>query len=122
MSSINLCDIDDNDLSTPLLASALIDSFKAARARFPESIIVTEAQAKKFFFANNEVMSNFKGIPLQLDQKGSDRAAILNTITGVLSGMHIARVKDVAEVYSMLETMKLKFTEKKTDVQAITVR
>jgi hypothetical protein len=118
MSSLNLCNVDDADLAYPTLPSALIDAFKLARGRFPESVIVTEEQAKKFFFANNEIMSNFKGIPLQLEARGNDRAVTLSTINGLLSAMHIARVKEATEVYSMLETMKSKLTEKIINVQA----
>jgi hypothetical protein len=110
VSSLNLCDLDDNDLVIPTLVSALVDAFKLARNRFPESITVTADQANKFFFANNEVMSNFKGIPIIIASDADKKGTQISTINAIIKGMHTGRVHDIVDVYQKLESMKEEIT------------
>lgn len=112
MSKLILTALDDRDCQ-PTVVTGLIAAFKVKTDRFPESIIFTEEQAKGHFIANGEVMSNFQGIPLEIETKTNESRIILKTINGFLSALHTARVREVTDVYSMLEAMRAKLTEKK---------
>jgi hypothetical protein len=108
MSKLNLTEVEDKDL-VPNVISALVDGFRTQTQRFPEALIITAAQAKAHFLANNEPMTNFRGIPLELEKLADEKTTIIKTISGILNGMHIKRVKEVADVYAMLEDMKETF-------------
>ena len=57
MSKLSLMGLDDKDM-TPTVWTALVEAFRTVcNGRFPEALLVTEEQAKTFFFANNEIMS-----------------------------------------------------------------
>ena len=105
-SSLNLTDIDETDMGKPVLLGQLLDTFVAATNHYPESIIITEDQAKRYFFANNEIMPDFRGIPLKVWQNTQEIPTVVRTIDSILKGMHSRRVKDVADVYENLESMK----------------
>lgn len=112
MSKLDLTSFSDADLYEPFL-SELTEFYRQKKNQFPEAIILSEGQAKKFFFANNELMTNYKGIPIELEKKTDERATVIKTIGGILSGMHKSNVKEVYEVYKLLEEMKIKIAEGK---------
>ena len=107
-SLINLCDLDDRDLSGMDLVVALIDVFKLKTNRLPDALVVTGEQARKYFLANGQIMPDFRGIPLFLEKKSDEVATVTKTINSILEGMHTKRVKDVADVYANLENMKMR--------------
>lgn len=109
MSKLILTQLDDKDCQPSVLAG-LLAAFKVQTGKFPMSVVFTEEQAKGHFIANGEVMSNFQGIPLEIEAKTDETRVILKTINGFLSAMHTARIHEVTDVYSMLENMKVKLT------------
>lgn len=111
MSKFVITGLEDKDLSGNTVLSALVDVYHEKTNQFPAAIVMSVAQAKKFFFANNEIMSNFRGIPIEIEKQADERATIVKTINGIMAGMHINRSKDVADVYSLLENMKVKLNE-----------
>lgn len=119
-SLISLCDLDDRDLTGMDLLVALIDVFKLKTNRMPDALIITEEQAKKFFMANGQIMPDFRGIPLFLEKKSDQVATVISTINSILEGMHLKRVKDVADVYANLEDMKVRVS-KVTDKRSVPV-
>jgi len=108
MSKLNLTDLEDKDL-VPNVISALLDAFKGQSGQFPMAIVVTRKQAVDHFIANNEVMSNFRGIALEPEKRADEASTVIKTISGIMAGMHAARLGEVRDVYSMLETMKVKY-------------
>ena len=114
MSKLNITTLVDSDMTVAML-SGLTDAYLAVNKVFPETLIITNDQAKKFFFEAGQVVNNFKGIPLEIEAevKANYRQATLNTINGILKGMHTARTQTATDVYSMLEDMKNKFEELK---------
>jgi hypothetical protein len=107
MSKLNITDFLDKDVN-PAVLSPLVDGMQKLTGELPTAIVVTEEQWDKFFRAANERISNFRGIPLETPLASDQRSVVLKTIQGVLTGMHIAGVKDAAEVYRLLENMKIK--------------
>jgi len=108
VSKLNLTDLDDKDLA-PNIISGLLEGFKTHTGQFPIAIVVTRKQAVDHFIANNEVMTNFRGIPLEPEKKADEASTVIKTISGIMAGMHAARLGEVRDVYSMLETMKVKY-------------
>jgi hypothetical protein len=111
MSKLNLTDLEDKDL-VPSVISGLLDAFKTQVGQFPMAIVVTSKQATDHFIANNEVMPNFRGIPLEAEKKADETTTVIKTVNGIMAGMHAGRVADVRDVYSMLEAMKIKLESK----------
>jgi hypothetical protein len=110
MSKLSLVELEDKDL-LPNVISAIVDAFKTQTGRFPDALLVTHHQGTDHFIANGEVMSNFRGIPLEVERKTDETATVIKTINGILAGMHINRSKEVADIYQMLENMRTKLTE-----------
>lgn len=108
MSKLDLTQFEDKHLTNPLL-SAYLQLFKTTTGVFPEAIIITKEQGNKFFLNANEIASNYMGVPLELDKKTNEKATIVKTINGILSGMHNSQATEVAAVYRLLENMKAKF-------------
>lgn len=107
MSKLNLTDIDDQHMSDALL-SQWLEMFRRTTGNFPTAILVTLEQGKKFFLNANQIMDSYKGVPIEVQQSADMRETVIKTINAVMTGMHTAAVKDAAEVYRMLESMKLK--------------
>jgi hypothetical protein len=93
----------------PDLPAKLMDAFREVTGQFPVAFLVTKEQVEKFFFQAGEQLTNFRGIPLEIEKSASENSTVVKTINGVLNGMHTAEVKEVAQVYSLLERMKAKF-------------
>lgn len=120
MSKIDLTSIDDIHMTDKLLGIWL-ESFRQTTGKFPDAILITVEQAKKFFLNANEIMTNYKGVPLELQKNADQVGTVLMTIDGILKGMHTTTVKDAAEVYRLLENMKDKIKSDQgatTNVQA----
>lgn len=115
MSLFDITRFDDQDVMEPLLGS-LIQLYRDKTNKFPEALVVTEEQAKKFFYANGEVMNNYKGIPVTIDVVDAthDNTIATKTLNTILSNMHKNKVRDVADVYSALEELKLKLRNPET--------
>ena len=114
MSKLILTALEERDCQ-PTVLEGLIAAFKVKTLRFPEAVVLTEAQAKGHFIANGEVMSNFHGIPLQIETKTDENKTVVKTINGLIKAMHIARVKEVTDVYQMLESTKAKYEGEKSE-------
>lgn len=110
MSKIDLTSIDDIHLTDKLLGIWL-EVFRQAAGKFPEAILITLEQAKKFFLSANEIMTNYKGVPLEIQKNADQTSTITMTIDGILRGMHQTAVSDVAGVYRLLENMKDKIKD-----------
>lgn len=111
MSSIDMTSVGDEHMTDKLL-SGWLELFRQTTGKFPDAIIITLEQGKKWFLNANEIMSNYKGVPLEIQQKADQTDMIVRTINAVLTGMHTTAVKDTAEVYRLLENMKEKITNK----------
>lgn len=120
MSKIDLTSFEDVHMTDKLLGLWL-EIFRQSTGKFPESIVVTIDQAKKYFFSAGEMMTNYKGVPLEIQRKADELATVLKTIDGILTGMHTAAVKDSADVYRLLESMKLKLKGAPTNEQTGTI-
>jgi hypothetical protein len=107
MSKIDLTAVDDIHMTDKLL-SAWLEVFRQATGKFPDAILVTLDQAKKFFLNANEIMTNYKGVPLELQKNADQTSTVIMTIDGILKGMHQTAVTDAASVYRLLENMKEK--------------
>lgn len=108
MTKLNITEFDDRDLADSTILSALVDCYHQKSNQLPSALVVTISQAKRYFFANNEVMSNYRGIPIELEKRADETATVIKTINGIMAGMHINRAQSVADVYSQLENMKVK--------------
>ncbi len=108
MSKLNLVDISDKHFTAELVSN-LVEAFRLKTTEFHTSLIVSHVQAEKYFYQAGEILTNFHGVPLEIEKRPSETATILNTINGILSGMHIKNVTDVSQIYRMLEEMKGKF-------------
>lgn len=107
MSKLDLTTFEDTHM-TDKLVSGLVEIFRQATGKFPESLKITEEQGKKFFLNANEIADNFKGIPLEIEREADHAGVVLKTIDNILKIMHTTAVKDVAEVYRALEQFKEK--------------
>lgn len=112
MSKLSLIELEDKDMTVGII-SALTEAFRTQTQRFPDSLVITSEQGRSYFIANGEVMTNFKGIPLEVQGKTNETATVIKTINGIMAGMHINRSQDVASVYQLLENMKVKLEETK---------
>lgn len=106
---LNIVDFLDKDV-TPQVLSPLVDDIHKLTGDLPTAIVLTEEQWDKFFRAANERLTNFRGIPLEMPVASDTRSMVVKTIQSILSGMHTSGVREVAEVYRLLEEMKAKLT------------
>lgn len=107
MSKLDLTSIDDKHMTNSLLDQWL-EVFRRTTGNFPEAILITLEQGKKFFLNANEVSTNYKGVPLELQKSADETVTIIKSINAIMSGMHTAAVKDASDVYRLLEAMKAK--------------
>lgn len=105
MSKLSLIELSDQHF-TPKLISSLVEAFRLNASQFPTALLVTQAQAERHFYEAGQVMSNFQGIPIEVEQKANEKTTVVKTINGILSGLHKSNATDVSHVYSMLEKMK----------------
>lgn len=105
MSKIDISSVDDIHMQNDLL-SEWLETFRKLTGNFPESIVVTEDQVKKYFLNAGEMATNFKGVPLEIKRLADKTETIVNTIETMLRTMHTNGVKDVHEVYRVLENLK----------------
>ena len=112
MSKIDLSSIDEVHMTDSLL-SQWLEIFRRTTGKFPDAIIVTLDQAKKFFLNANEIMTDYKGVPLEIQKNADERATVIKTINAVMTGMHNTASRDVSEVYRLLEGMKAKMSDNK---------
>ena len=112
MSKIDLTSIEDNHM-TEKLVNAWLEFFRTNTGKFPDALLVTQEQAKKFFYAAGEVFTNYKGVPIEVQKKADEVPTILKTIDSILTGMHTSAVKDASDVYRLLEQMKVKIKGEK---------
>lgn len=108
MSKLNLVDISEQHFSAELISN-LIEAFRLKTTNFPTALLVSRAQAEKYFYQAGEILTNFHGVPIEIEKRASENATIVKTINGILSGMHLKNVTDVSQIYAMLEEMKGKF-------------
>jgi len=109
MSKISLLALSDEDVN-PKVIGALVEAYRTANEpnRFPDALLVSKDQAEKFFFEGGQVLTNFRGIPLEVEAETDKTAAAITTINSIIKGMHIGSVTQVSEVYRLLENMKEK--------------
>jgi hypothetical protein len=107
MSKLNLTELEGKDM-VPNVISAITEAFRLQTGRLPDALVITTQQARDYFIANGEPMTNFKGIPLEPEKRADETATVIKTINGIMAGMHVARSAEVRDVYQMLESMKVK--------------
>jgi len=107
MSKLNITEFLDKDV-IPQVMSPLVDEWQKLTGELPSAIVLTEDQWDKFFFAANERVNNFRGIPLETPTETDRKTMVIKTIDSILAGMHTAALNQISEVYRMLEAMKAK--------------
>lgn len=107
MSKLDVTFFDDNHMK-PEMLTALVEAFYAQTSKFPEALLITKEQAEKFFYQAGQLLNNFKGVPIEIEKDVTELQTKLKTINSVLVGMHKNSVRDVAEVYRLLEKLKEK--------------
>jgi hypothetical protein len=106
MAKIDLTTFTDEEMKDQILSS-WVEQFRSAMNRFPESIVVTKEQVKKFFFAAGEPMTNYKGVPLEVHQEINSSETALKVVDNLISHLHQNGTNAMVDVYRHLEQAKL---------------